>query len=157
MKQDNYVTRKKRLQNLARLLDNSIPVPGLNFRIGLDGLVGLIPFVGDALGTLMSSYILAEAARMQVPKSLLVRMGFNIIIDALIGLIPFIGDISDFVWKANLRNVQLLEDYIETPQRVTRSSRLLTFALIVAVIVIVILITMLSIWLLQAVWTAITS
>jgi hypothetical protein len=129
----------------------------LNFRIGLDGLIGLIPFVGDAFGTLMSSYILAEAALLRVPKTVLIRMGFNILIDSVIGIIPFIGDLSDFAWKANLRNVRLLENYVDKPQRTTSSSRWLAVVFIIVIIAVVILIALLSIWLLQAVWTAISS
>jgi hypothetical protein len=156
MRKNNPLSAKTRLNKLAWLLDNAIPIPGLNFRIGLDGLIGLIPFVGDAFGTLMSSYILAEAARLQVPKTVLFRMGFNILIDSVIGIIPFIGDLSDFAWKANLRNVRLLENYVDNPRRTGRSSRWLAVVFIIVIIAVVILIAVLSVWLLQAVWSAIT-
>src|SRR5262250_2039949 len=66
-----------RLNRLAWLLDSSVPIPGLKFRIGIDALIGLIPGIGDALGVLLSSYILREGARLGVPRSILVRMALN--------------------------------------------------------------------------------
>lgn len=114
---------KEKLNRLAWLLDNSFRIPGTQMRFGLDGLIGLIPGIGDAAGAVISSHILTQAAQMGAPKSLLLKMGFNIALDALLGLIPFIGDISDFVFKANQQNVKLLNDYLENPQRTVTHSR----------------------------------
>lgn len=148
---------KQRLNNLAWLLDSSIPIPGFNFRIGLDGLISLIPFVGDAIGTLLSSYILAEAARLQVPKTVLMRMGFNVLIDAVIGAIPFFGDFFDFAWKANNRNVRLLEKYADQPVKEARSSTKYVVFFIIGLIILVILIAILGIWLLRLLFDAISA
>lgn len=105
------------LEALAWLMDSSIPVPGLRYRIGLESLLGLIPVIGDAIGALISSYILILAAKMGVPRVTLMRMGYNVTVEAIIGLVPFAGDIFDFAWKANTRNVALLRAHVENPSR----------------------------------------
>ena len=114
---------KEKLNRLAWLMDNSFCIPGTQIRFGLDGLIGLIPGVGDALGAIISSHILTQAAHMGAPKSLLLKMAFNIGLDAILGVIPVLGDVSDFIWKANQRNVKLLSDYIEQPERTVTHSR----------------------------------
>ena len=75
---DEVQAVRQRLARLAWLLDNSIAIPGLRFRIGLDAIIGLIPGLGDVVGVLFSSYIVREAARIGVPPSVLVRMAFNV-------------------------------------------------------------------------------
>ena len=119
----------ERLERLAWLLDNSIAIPGLRFRIGLDALVGLVPGIGDALGVLVSTYILAAAARLGTPRSVLIRMAFNIAIEGVIGVIPLIGDLFDAAWKANQRNVRLIGAYLSDPRRTTTSSTSFVFVL----------------------------
>jgi hypothetical protein len=98
----------RRLERLARLLDSEFRVPGTRFRFGVDGLIGLAPGVGDAVGLALSSYIVMEAWRLGVPPQVLVRMIANIVIDSAVGAVPIAGDLFDFVWKANRRNVDLL-------------------------------------------------
>jgi hypothetical protein len=115
---------KDKLNRLAWLLDNTFRIPGTQIRFGLDGLIGLIPGIGDAAGAVISSHILTQAAQMGVPKSILLKMAFNIGFDAILGIVPVLGDISDFMWKANLRNVQLLNDYLEQPEKTVTHSRL---------------------------------
>lgn len=110
-----------RLQVLAWILDNSIKLPGVNYRVGLDALIGIIPVVGDLVGTALSSFILLEASRMGVPRATLFRMGFNVVLEAAVGVIPFAGDFFDFVWKANRRNVDLLKAHLADPARSRRS------------------------------------
>jgi len=128
-----------RLRRLAWLLDNSIRLPG-GFRIGLDGLIGLVPGVGDLLSALLSSYIVIEAARMKVPGSVLLRMVGNIALELGIGLVPLAGDLFDFVFKANMRNMRLIETYLDQPRATRRRSRwqvataLLALAVVVGVV-----------------------
>jgi len=114
--------RMQRLRSMAWLLDNSIPLPG-GFRIGLDALIGLVPGVGDAIGALISVYILNEARMLGAPRSVLMRMSGNILIETIIGAIPFAGDLFDAGFKANMRNIALLERYRLDPVKSTRSSR----------------------------------
>jgi hypothetical protein len=115
---------RKKLGRLAWLMDSSITIPGTQVSFGLDGLIGLIPGIGDTAGAIVSSYILAEAAQMGAPKSVLLKMAFNIGLDAILGIVPILGDFSDFVWKANQRNVLLLNDFLDRPQKTVVHSRL---------------------------------
>jgi hypothetical protein len=118
------------MDRLAWFLDSSIQLPGLNVRVGIDPLVGLIPGIGDTLGAIMSSFILSEAARLGAPKSILLKMAFNIALDAFAGALPILGDLFDFVWKANQRNARLLGEYLENPRETVASSRLFASLLI---------------------------
>jgi len=128
---------RHRVERLAWLLDNAFPVPGLKFRIGLDALLGLIPGFGDAAGVILSSYIVHEAWRLGVPKSVLVRMWLNVVIEGVVGAIPLLGDLFDAAWKANMRNVALLEGHLRHPRRTAAASRMLIAGLVITVIVIV--------------------
>ncbi len=111
----SITTRLHRLQSLSRLLDSSIPLPG-GYRIGLDGLIGLIPGFGDMAGGIASSYIIIESARLGASTPTLLHMVFNVLVESIIGLIPFLGDLFDFVWKANEKNMALMEKQLKTPQ-----------------------------------------
>ena len=104
--------RLKRIRLLSRLLDEQFRLPGMTYRVGLDGLLGLIPGVGDAAGALLSAYILYEAIRLGASRTVLLRMVANIGIDTLVGAIPVVGDIFDVVWKANKKNTALLQAYL---------------------------------------------
>ena len=97
-----------RLRRMARMLDSAITLPG-GFRIGLDGLVGLIPGIGDAIGATAATYIVIRAAQMGASTTTLIRMMWNIILETLVGAVPILGDLFDFAWKANNRNIRLLE------------------------------------------------
>lgn len=94
----------------SRLMDSSIRLPG-GFRIGLDGLLGLIPGVGDLLTGLLSAWLVIQGHREGAPLRVLVRMVANIVIDAVIGSIPLVGDFFDFFWKANEKNAALLRAF----------------------------------------------
>ena len=120
----------QQLKGLAWLLDNSIKIPGINYRIGIDGLIGLIPVAGDTVTTLLSSYIIAQAARAGAPRLVLLRMAGNVLIDTLVGMIPLFGDLFDFAYKSNRRNVDLLSRYLDNPQATSRSSGLTVVLLI---------------------------
>lgn len=107
---------RARLKRLAWLLDSAIPLPG-GYRIGLDGLIGLVPGLGDVVAALLSSYIVVEAARLRVPASVLLRMGLNVALELIIGAVPVAGDLFDFAFKANERNVRLLEASLGPPEQ----------------------------------------
>lgn len=114
---------RERLQFLAWLLDSSIPIPGTRFTIGLDAIIGLVPFIGDLIGVAASSIILMEANRLGAPRALMTRMGFNVAVEGIVGLIPFAGDLFDAGWKANQKNVRLLTDWMDRPHHAERGSR----------------------------------
>jgi uncharacterized protein DUF4112 len=115
--------RLGRLHRVGWLLDNSLPIPGTRFRLGIDQIVGLVPGIGDLVGGVLSLYIIVESARMGVPRSLLARMGWNVAVDTLVGEIPVLGDLFDIGFKANIRNLALLDEYLQRPAEVRRSSR----------------------------------
>lgn len=123
---------RQRLRQLAWLLDSSIPVPGTRFTIGLDALIGLFPVLGDLLGVLISGYIVNEAARLGAPRTVLLRMAANIVVEGVIGIIPFAGDAFDAAWKANQRNVRLLDAWLDRPGKPARASRLFGATLVLA-------------------------
>ncbi|GJD93520.1 DUF4112 domain-containing protein [Methylobacterium iners] len=102
-----------RLEQLAHLMDSAFVIPGLNRRIGLDSVMGLVPVIGDVAGMLLSSYIVYEARRLGVPKWLLARMALNVAFDGVVGSVPLAGDIFDAAFKANRRNVRLLRRHLE--------------------------------------------
>ena len=104
--------RLDRLWRLARLLDDVVRIPLINRRIGLDGIVGLVPGLGDGATALLSLYIVVEAGRLGVPPAKLVRMLGNVALDAALGAVPVLGDVFDIVWKANLRNVEIIEEHV---------------------------------------------
>ena len=121
---------RERLARLAWLLDSSIPIPGTRFSIGLDALIGLVPVLGDALGVFLSSYIVREAAALGAPRSILARMAFNVALEGLVGMIPLAGDVFDAAWKANQRNVRLLNAWLDHPRAAQRASRAFVASLI---------------------------
>lgn len=103
----------ERLERLAWLLDSSIRVPLTRLRVGVDGLIGLVPIVGDLASAGLSLYLIAEARRFGLPKRVLFHMSANMVIDAALGAIPVVGDLFDFGFKANRRNVELLRRFLE--------------------------------------------
>lgn len=115
--------RLERMRRVGWLLDNSIPVPGTRIRLGIDQLIGLVPGIGDLIGGVLSLYIIVEAYRMGVPRTLLARMGWNVAVDTLVGEVPILGDLFDIGFKANLRNLALLDGYFQRPADVQRASR----------------------------------
>lgn len=140
---------------LSRLLDSSIPLPG-GFRIGLDGILGLIPGVGDALGGLLSSIILYQAYQRNVPKMVMLRMLLNVMIDAFIGAIPLLGDLFDFFWKANEKNARLLDAYQQNPKQTYRRSAAGSIGILAAVVLLMFAIFYLTITLVAFIWQQVT-
>ncbi len=126
--------RLQRLRRLSRLLDSAIPLPG-GYRIGLDGIIGLIPGVGDIAGGAASSYIIIEAARLGASTATLLHMAFNVLFESVIGLIPFVGDLFDFVWKANEKNLALLEKQLQQGRARSKPEQRLQATVIIIVLI----------------------
>lgn len=108
------VSRIARLRRMAWLLDAQFGLPGTRFRFGVNSLLGLWPVAGDALLGLVSLYIVWEARRLGAPKALLGQMLLNVIIEVVGGAMPVLGDLFDMAFKANLRNLALLERWAQT-------------------------------------------
>lgn len=93
-------------------MDQRFVLPGTRFRFGMDGLIGLIPGFGDLLGMVIGSIVFFEAVRLRAPLRVLAHMLFNLWIDGVLGSVPVLGDAFDFVFKANRRNLKLLERHL---------------------------------------------
>ena len=118
-----------RLDRLTRWLDDGLQVPGTSWRVGWDPVLGLIPGAGDAVGLVLSSFIVLEAARLGAPGASLARMVMNLGIDAVAGAVPLAGDLFDAGWKANRRNLRLLQRVLEDPVPSVRRDRVVLWAL----------------------------
>lgn len=101
--------RLSRIKRLAWMLDAAVRLPGTRFRFGLNALAGLTPVAGDAAMTAISLYIVYEAYRLGVPTGKIVRMLGNVGIEAMAGSVPVLGDAFDATFKANLRNIALID------------------------------------------------
>jgi hypothetical protein len=148
-----WIFRDETLRKLETLLDEAFRVPGTSFRFGIDGVIGLVPGVGDVLAGLLSLIFPLAAWIRGVPYVTLVRMAANLSIGVMVGTIPIFGDIFDMVWKANRRNYRLLCRHLGEPRRHTWKdwlSLLLLGAALAAVFAIpIVLIVWLINWLLQ--------
>lgn len=107
---------------MARVWDDLFRLPVIGTRIGLDALIGLIPGVGDVAGALVASWGLVVAATLRAPLSILGRMLLNIGIDTVVGAVPLVGDAFDVGWRAQRRNVALLERWLDAPAKTERAS-----------------------------------
>jgi hypothetical protein len=139
----------ERARALTRVLDDAIPIPGTRFRIGLDPILGLIPGAGDLVGGAMSAYLLLVAQRAGAPTSVLLRMLGNLAIDSLVGAVPFLGDLFDAGYKANRRNLGLIERYLDRPAPTRQASRGFVLAALVVVLLITIGTISLAVWLVR--------
>lgn len=126
------------LRVIATLWDDLIRIPVIGRRIGLDAMIGLVPGVGDAAAAMVASWAVVVAVRLGAPASVLVRMIGNIALDTIVGAIPLLGDLFDMGWRAQRRNVQLLERWLATPHAVQRSSRVVLIGLVVIAIGVVV-------------------
>lgn len=119
LSQATQVARLTRLRRLAWALDAAFRVPFTRFRFGFNGLVGLTPAVGDAAMAIVSLYIVNEARLLGVPPALLGRMVRNVAVEAVVGAVPVLGDMFDMAFKANLRNLAIIEEHLGVPLRRT--------------------------------------
>jgi Domain of unknown function (DUF4112) len=109
--------RLARLDALSRLLDMAFILPGTNIRYGIDGLIGLIPVVGDIITTAISLWVVREARALGAPWHLTTRMLGNVALDGVVGLVPLAGDAFDVMFRANVRNVRMLKRWLDKQPR----------------------------------------
>ena len=114
--------RRENLKTLSQFLDSRYEVMGIRF--GLDGLMGFVPVIGDFVTTLMSLYIISQAAALGCSTSTLIRMVINVAIESILDMIPLLGNFFDIFWKANNRNMVLLEYHLLNPGQARASSRI---------------------------------
>ena len=135
------------LDMLSHLLDDFLRIPGTSIRFGLDGIVALIPGVGDLLQGIASRVIILAAWARGVSKVTLGRMVANVGIEVVVGLVPVLGDMFDIAWKANRRNYALLTGSLEQPQKETRRSWMFFAGLCAVLLVLMVLPLLVFSWL----------
>ena len=114
------LTREQRLARLdavAKLLDIAFILPGTNIRYGIDGIIGLIPVVGDVIATALSLWLVREARALGAPWHITARMLGNVALDGAVGIVPFVGDAFDVMFRANVRNVRMLRKWLDKQPR----------------------------------------
>ena len=114
------LTREQRLARLdavAKLLDIAFIVPGTKIRYGIDGIIGLIPVVGDIISTALSLWLVREARALGAPWHITARMLGNVAIQGVVGVVPVAGDAFDVLFRANIRNVRLLRRWMDKQSR----------------------------------------
>jgi hypothetical protein len=138
----------ERLRALQWLFDQALPIPGTKWRFGIDALFGLVPGLGDIAGAMVAVYALRVARNLGAPQVIQAHMLTNIALDALVGMIPLLGDIFDFAFKAQTRNLALLDAWMASPGRATRKSRRGLILIPLAIVFVFATLTALGIWML---------
>jgi hypothetical protein len=110
--EDEYSPILRRIDRLAHLFDAQFAIPGTKIRFGWDGLIGLLPGIGDTLTLLPQLYLIFEALRLKLGALVILKMLLNVLIDWLVGTIPIVGDLFDVAFKSNLRNAKLVAEAI---------------------------------------------
>lgn len=103
--------RLRRVQLIARLMDDAIKLPGTNYRVGWDSIIGLVPGIGDAATACISAWLVYEARQLGLPKWKIARMLSNIGVDTVVGAIPLLGDVFDVAFKANRKNARIIHEH----------------------------------------------
>lgn len=111
---------RQRVEAMEMLLERSFKVPGTNFPIGLDSIIGLIPVLGDIVTTALGAYIVWEARNLGLPKWKLWRMAGNIAVDTAIGAVPLVGDAADVLFRSNTRNLRIIKKHLDKHHPETR-------------------------------------
>ena len=137
------------LRKWSVLLDSAFRVPGTNLSFGLDPILGLIPGLGDLTTPLFAALLLLHGVRMRIPRVIQLRMLINAVIDLLIGFVPVVGDFFDFGWKANVRNLALLERYAHPESKPSRGDWIFVLSIVGVLIAVTVIPVMFAVWLLS--------
>ncbi|PSB21681.1 DUF4112 domain-containing protein [Phormidesmis priestleyi ULC007] len=155
MRPDSKTASLQRLRSIAHILDNAIPIPFTPYRVGIDPIVGLIPGGGDLVMAGFSVYIVWESARLGLPRSTVTQMVSNLVFDTLAGTVPVAGDLLDVTWKANSKNIRLLEAHLDSPQHQKKANQGFVLLLLFGFLLLVVSIAALSVFVIGLVWKAI--
>ncbi|MGD2071341.1 MAG: DUF4112 domain-containing protein [Gemmatimonadota bacterium] len=145
------------LRIVSRVMDEAVEIPVLRVRVGLDALMGLIPGAGDIAGVAVSGWTVVTAARLGASGTVVARMLLNIAVDALVGAVPVLGDLFDVAFKANSRNLRIMEEHLSEPTRTRRRSRLVVWGAVGGVLALLATLGMLVAWGLETLWRVIAS
>lgn len=137
------------LRKWSVLLDSAFRVPGTNMTFGLDPIFGLIPGLGDLTTPFFAAILLLHAVRMRIPRVVQLRMVINAAIDLAIGIVPVVGDFFDFGWKANVRNLALLERYAQPGSKASRGDWIFVLGVIAVLFTVTVVPIIFMAWLLS--------
>jgi hypothetical protein len=140
---------ERRYAVMSRLLDDLVPIPGTGQRIGLDPIIGLVPWIGDLISAAVGFWLVAEASRFKIPSVVLVRMIVNTTVDLVVGAVPFVGDVFDVVSRSNSRNLELFRRYASDANASTTEHRAFLAGLALLIVGVIWLAAMLLGWLLS--------
>ena len=143
--------RLELIRRLSRLLDSAFVVPGTSLRVGLDPILGLLPGLGDLVSPLFTIGVIWQARELGMPRIVQLRMIFNVAIDTFVGMVPIAGDLFDFAWKANDKNMALLERHAYEEHRPSAGDWVFVAAMIVMLLVIAVTPFLLAGWFISAV------
>ena len=134
----NEINEEKliRLKLLSKRLDETFTIPGTKHKIGIESLIGAIPVIGDLIGGILSTYIMYYGIKMGASPRIIAQMAANIAVDFAIGSIPSVGALFDFIWKANKKNVKLIEEVSVLNEETNKINYLIVAALIVGLVAI---------------------
>jgi hypothetical protein len=138
----------QRLRLVTLLFDQAFTLPGTGIRFGLDALLGLVPGLGDLAGALVAVFAIRVARILGAPAVIQLHMLSNIALDGLVGMVPLAGDLFDFAFKAQTRNLALIDRWIAAPHKTSRRSRRGLLLVPVAIIVVFATLTALGLWML---------
>ena len=145
------ISKLNQLRRVSKLLDNAISIPGTKISFGLDPIIGLLPGGGDTLTGGIAAYIVVEAAKMGIPREILWKMVGNIAIDFFAGTVFVVGDLFDLGWKANVKNIELLEKHLNIAKS-AKSDRLFMIGLILLLALIVLGFAMITFFSVTCFW-----
>ncbi len=112
---------RRRIEGMEKLLENSFTIPGVNYRVGLDSIAGLVPVVGDLVTAAMGMWLVWEARNLGMPTWKLIRMTGNVAVDTAIGAIPVVGDAVDFFFRSNTRNLKIVKRHLDKHHPASRT------------------------------------
>jgi len=121
-------------ERLVLFLDDGYVIPGTGFRVGFDAIVGLVPGIGDLLTTASSLSLVWLAQQRGASRSVITRMLANLAIDAMVGAVPVLGDLFDVVFKANRRNLELLQRYDKAPKEARKKDAVFVVMVVAGII-----------------------
>lgn len=133
----SQIASLRRLRQISHLLDNAIPIPGTRYRIGLDPILGLIPGGGDLISSIFAGYVVFKSGQLGAPRETLIQMAANIVFDTVAGTVPVAGDLFDVAWKANVKNIELLDTHLGSPDAGKKADWLFVAALLLGLMLIV--------------------
>lgn len=125
----------KWIEGISKLLDSSFTIPGTTFKFGLDPIIGMIPFVGDAATFFVSFALYTNMVKYGASRKVAILMAFNIIFDFIIGNIPFVGWLFDFSFRANDKNIRLLKEHYQEGKHQGSGKGLIGLVLVIMLLV----------------------